>query len=409
MKIDFSKPKKGLEQPRDSDKRSLESSMDDDELNTECVGHKKARISEPTEAEQSMFLQSLKVLAPKAAVVSATFKTEEGSSAIVSNSLPPTMISLFKPHYKNMSEHSLLEECQTVFDSLTVTPTESNYLFESTRLQSQSSIWYLHRAGRLTASNFGTICKTSATNPSKSLIKRILGIGSKVQSEAMRWGCEHEAIALEAYRKKLETVHLQFEVESSGLLVNPLAPHLGASADGFVSCECCGLGVLEIKCPFSIRNTPPTDAPYLEKVDDSFRLLKNHNYFYQVQGQMLISERLYCDFVCWTTVGIHVERIQYNNEMAMGMVTMLDKFFINVILPKILCGYESGEKPAQSSIDNQVFCICRRAESGMMIECDNPCCEIGWYHYSCLKLPNDYEPGEEWLCPQCEKNRHHLD
>lgn len=117
-------------------------------------------------------------------------------------------------------------------------------------------------------------------------------------SEAIRWGKEHESIALEVYRKQLEMVHSQFEVESSGLLVNPLAPHLGASADGFVSCECCGLGVLEIKCPFSNRNTLPTDVSYLEKVDDSFRLFKNNNYFYQVQGQMLISERSYCDFVC---------------------------------------------------------------------------------------------------------------
>ena len=55
-----------------------------------------------------------------------------------------------------------------------------------------------------------------------------------------------------------------------------------------------------------------------------------------------------------TTAGLHVEIIEYDNEMAMGMVTMLEKFFINVVLPKILCGYESGEKSAQSSVDNHL-------------------------------------------------------
>ncbi len=126
----------------------------------------------------------------------------------------------------------------------------------------------------------------------------------------MKWGCEHEVIAFEAYKKQMEPVHTLFEADSSGLLVQSTAPHLGAFADGFVSCECCGLRVIEIKCPFSIRHMEPTNASYLEKNDTAgFRLSKKHNYYYQVQGQMMISERLYCDFVCWTTVGLYIERI----------------------------------------------------------------------------------------------------
>lgn len=194
-----------------------------------------------------------------------------------------------------------------------------------------------------------------------------------------------------------ETSHTQFKVEASGLLVNPKTPHLGATADGMVSCKCCGLGLLEIKCPFSNRDMAPTNAPYLEKMNNAgFRLSKRHNYFYQVQGQMMIYERSYCDFVVWTTVGLYVERIHYDSEMAMTMVTVLDKFFVSILLPKILCGYESEEKSLPS---NQVFCVCRKKESGKMIECDSPSCEIGWYHYSCLRLPDNFEPIDEWYCP----------
>lgn len=105
-------------------------------------------------------------------------------------------------------------------------------------------------------------------------------------------------------------------------------------------------------------------------------------------------------------MGLHIERIYYDNEMAMEIVNVLDRFFVNVILPKILCGCESEEKPTELS--NQVFCVCRQGESGKMIECDFPNCEMGWYHYSCLKLPDDFDPGEEWFCPQCEKLSRHL-
>ena len=47
----------------------------------------------------------------------------------------------------------------------------------------------------------------------------------------------------------------------------------------------------------------------------------------------MISEHLYCDFVCWTPAGLHIERIEYDDELVSEMVTRLDKFFINVILP----------------------------------------------------------------------------
>ena len=37
-----------------------------------------------------------------------------------------------------------------------------------------------------------------------------------------------------------------FAMELSGLVVNPNYPHMGASLDGVMKCDCCGLGVLEM-------------------------------------------------------------------------------------------------------------------------------------------------------------------
>ena len=44
-------------------------------------------------------------------------------------------------------------------------------------------------------------------------------------------------------------VHENFKICDSGLVLDPDIPHLGASPDGLVSCDCCGEGCLEIKCP----------------------------------------------------------------------------------------------------------------------------------------------------------------
>ena len=49
-----------------------------------------------------------------------------------------------------------------------------------------------------------------------------------------------------------------FIYSHAGLVINPLYPYLGATPDGFVYCDCCGYGVLEIKSPllwiWGVRN-----------------------------------------------------------------------------------------------------------------------------------------------------------
>jgi hypothetical protein len=51
---------------------------------------------------------------------------------------------------------------------------------------------------------------------------------------------------------------MNFTVQSSGLVVHPSYPYIGASPDGVVMCECCGEELLEIKCPFKYKGNSPT-------------------------------------------------------------------------------------------------------------------------------------------------------
>jgi len=57
-------------------------------------------------------------------------------------------------------------------------------------------------------------------------------------------------------------------VSNSVLVINPQWPFIGACPDGIVECNCCGKGVLEIKCPYSHRgeeilSAVPSDKQFL--------------------------------------------------------------------------------------------------------------------------------------------------
>ena len=62
---------------------------------------------------------------------------------------------------------------------------------------------------------------------------------------------------------------------------------IGASSDAVVSCSCCGKGVLQIKCPYSIANQIPSGSNLtnLRKttVDGKVKLVISHPYYSQVQ------------------------------------------------------------------------------------------------------------------------------
>ena len=107
---------------------------------------------------------------------------------------------------------------------------------------------------------------------------------------------------MEIARKK----HTNFQYTASGFHVNPVYPHLGATPDGMINCHCCGEGIVEIKCPYKYQYKHPHDVTdpqiYIKRGGDGkMHLCHNHKCFYQIQGQLAICEKKYCDFVCWTS------------------------------------------------------------------------------------------------------------
>ena len=142
------------------------------------------------------------------------------------------------------------------------------------------------------------------------------------------------------YAKVVSPQHGDFEVKDCGLVINPSYPHLSASPDGFVSCHCCGLGTLEIKCPFCVKNQSSENfvemLAYLETEGDDVHLKETDAYFYQVQAQLNICEVEYGDFVAWTENGIYVERISVQQEFFIETVQKIENFYNYSILPELL-------------------------------------------------------------------------
>ena len=177
----------------------------------------------PTESEISQFLNGLQQISPDAAVLSSCHRgyVSHSSSISFSNaSIPPTILSLYRAKYKNLSQEDLLKECDRVLkEELLITNDESAFLFNSTRLQAQSLLWHEHRRGRLTASKFGAICKTSVAKPSRSTLNEILCGGTVPNTEAVQWGRKQERKALAATWRYISVEAYLHEFHTCSLVV----------------------------------------------------------------------------------------------------------------------------------------------------------------------------------------------
>ena len=135
-------------------------------------GIQNTRTPAPTSEEQKSFFASISGSTVKPAVLSlVTPFNEQYSCKEIDNVPKPLPDSLFKEECIQLNYTELLQQCQQI--SFEVTPDECQAIETSTRKQSLSKVWYQQRAGRITASNLKSACKTSAAKPAKSLVKSI--------------------------------------------------------------------------------------------------------------------------------------------------------------------------------------------------------------------------------------------
>uniref|UniRef100_A0A8C9X6E5 YqaJ viral recombinase domain-containing protein n=1 Tax=Sander lucioperca TaxID=283035 RepID=A0A8C9X6E5_SANLU len=202
----------------------------------------------------------------------------------------------------------------------------------STKEQSTCTEWHQLRHPRITSTRFREVCHTKAQTSAENLAKRLLRPCH--QTADMRRGLEMECTAIEEYCRVREVNHYQ-----CGFLIHPDAPWMGSSPDGMVYDPKSQpvFGLVEVKCP---NVASYVDCPYIALRDGTPTLRKTHPYFWQIQGQMLVSGCEWCDFVVYTQEDMFVERIPRDNEITDIIKERVDYFFFYVYLSTFLCSKE---------------------------------------------------------------------
>lgn len=155
-----------------------------------------------------------------------------------------------------------------------------------------SEEWLRARSGIATASNFATILSNGRGKEeavgrvnyrARLVVERLTGRPVETYfGKAMVQGVEREPIARSVYESRTRTI-----VDSVGLLRHDEIA-AGASPDGLIDED----GCLEIKCPelsahLEYLRLPPDTAP--------------RKYVPQIQGELWISGRAWCDFVSFNS------------------------------------------------------------------------------------------------------------
>ncbi|XP_037531175.1 uncharacterized protein LOC119421601 isoform X2 [Nematolebias whitei] len=293
-------------------------------------------------AEEAPMITTMAVSNDVPLVDSLFGPVQEGS--VLSYQLPAKVVPRTRPHqhvlsppqlplYNYRLEHSSCayvcsEQQQHHMMSLETTLEMSHKIESSTREQSFCPEWHQLRKCRVTSTRFREVCHTRGDSSSENLAKRLLRPCS--QTADMRRGLTLEPTAIEEYCRVREVNHYP-----CGFLIHPDAPWMGSSPDGIIYDpeEQQVFGLLEIKCP---NVTSYVDCSYIMIRDGRQTLKRTHPYYWQIQGQMLISGCDWCDFVIYTENDMFIERVPRDMQVLQTIKQKVDHFFFYFYLSACL-------------------------------------------------------------------------
>jgi hypothetical protein len=212
------------------------------------------------------------------------------------------------------------------------------------KVEQGSPEWFECRAGKITASMFSEVRKTLKSGPNKGghtaaadnyafriALERVTGQlvdDEQFETRQMRRGKELEAVARLKHEDEINVLieHCSFVATDDELY--------GASADGFIEQN----GTAEYKCF--------TDPAKLKRIilDKNFEDVMD-----QVQGQLWITEREFCDFCCYhPAIPMQRHRIPRDEAYIEELVSDLSRF------DSVVDGYAArlGPLVSEFEVDN---------------------------------------------------------
>jgi len=181
-------------------------------------------------------------------------------------------------------------------------------------MEQRSEEWFDARKGRVAGSSVGAILgldpNRTRDDVMRDMVRAYHGAPREFQGNiATQWGVIHENEARDDFEHQTG-----LKVVSASFCVHPHQEWIGASPDGFVGDE----DLLEIKCPFGIRNE---ERPAFKTAEEQ------PHYMAQMQIQMYVTERIRCYFWQWTPHGYRLEDVHYDPDMIADIVPKLRAFY----------------------------------------------------------------------------------
>ncbi len=195
--------------------------------------------------------------------------------------------------------------------------------------------WHAARKGRITASVIGKIITGSGKEEVlRDMVREALGHPRAFQGNiATDYGHQHEDEARTEYAFATGNA-----VTETGFHAHPEHEWLGASPDGLVGSR----GLVEIKCPFRLRDAG--EVPL-----DMMALGDRDLYWHQMQCQMAVMGRDWCDFAVWCPSDIKVER--YDRDPAWLGIALGHCLPFLAYLKDVLADPEEAERAADMTQD----------------------------------------------------------
>ncbi|XP_063389246.1 uncharacterized protein LOC134675025 [Cydia fagiglandana] len=238
----------------------------------------------------------------------------------------------------DIDDHMMIKAKQDFLKNLEKSSAERERICRDTILQAGSSEWLELRRNILTASNFGRVVKRRKNISCQNIVKDILYKKSIEHVSSIKHGKDHEADALQ------QLAHQEgVKIEPCGLYIDSVVPYFGATPDGLISDQ---KMIVEIKCPKSAYNIGLEKAIEEKKIpfykmnkDGVPQINKEHNWYYQIQGQLHVTQMQKCLFAIWLGANFPVKTetiLRDDKFWKEKMERQLTEFYLDCLLPEII-------------------------------------------------------------------------
>ena len=188
----------------------------------------------------------------------------------------------------------------------------------SKNIEQRTPEWFAQRKGKITGSVAGAALGLNPYMTPMQLIRRMVRDHHGLESEftgniATEYGQLNEPMALLDFVNKYS-----YPVNEVGFYVHPDYAWLGASPDGIFENNMGEMCILEIKCPFGLRND----------LTPQFKTIEQQPHYYaQLQIEMACTGVKQCYFYQWNQYADSLEIVTFNKAWFDDAIVKLFKFY----------------------------------------------------------------------------------